>query len=215
VWAVLPRQSTQTSLRKRLVQLEQSVRRAEVQMTTLGGHIGLWVRKILILTCLLLVVSCQAKNQPINNEVQVKVARVVSGQSLEVLGMAEQPNLISQVRLIGIDAPDMRQRPWGDEAKQRLETLIGGAEQLVTLEFDLEAKDKIGRTLAYVLKDKVLLNEELVKQGYVLFVGRSPNHKYDQRLDRAQQLARLMGQGIWKPEKPMRLTPNEFRRQNR
>lgn len=184
-------------------------------MTTLAACIRLWVRRILILACLLLVVSCQAKNQPTNNAVQVKVARVVSGQSLEVLGMAEQPNLISQVRLIGIDAPDMRQRPWGDEAKQKLETLIGGAEQVVTLEFDLEAKDKIGRTLAYVLKDKLLLNEELVKQGYVLFVGRSPNHKYDQRLDRAQQLARLMGQGIWNPEKPMRLTPNEFRRQNR
>jgi micrococcal nuclease len=195
--------------------IEESVRRAKVQITALTTLLNLWGRKLAILVCLLLVVSCQAKNQPTNNEVQVKVARVVSGQSLEVLGMAEQPNLISQVRLIGIDAPDMRQRPWGEDAKQRLETLIGGAEQLVTLEFDVEAKDKIGRTLAYVLKDKVLLNEELVKQGYVLFVGRSPNHKYDQRLDRAQQLARILGEGIWNPEKPMRLTPNEFRRQNR
>ncbi|AFY35282.1 nuclease (SNase domain-containing protein) [Calothrix sp. PCC 7507] len=173
------------------------------------------VKKIAIVACLLLLVSCQAKNQQAANEVQVKVARVVSGQSLEVLGMAEQPNLISPVRLIGIDAPDMRQRPWGDDAKQGLEALIGGAEQIVTLEFDLETKDKIGRTLAYVWKDKMLLNEELVKQGYALFVGRSPNHKYDQRLERSQQLARLMRQGIWKPEKPMRLTPAEFRRQFR
>jgi micrococcal nuclease len=65
-----------------------------------------------------------------------------------------------------------------------------------------------------VWKNKVLLNEELVKQGNAMFVGRSPNHKYDQRLERAQQWARLMGQGIWNPEKPMRLTPAEFRRQN-
>jgi micrococcal nuclease len=177
-------------------------------------RIGDWVRKIAILACLLLLVSCQGKTQWPNNEAQVKVARVVSGQSLEVLGMDEKPNLISQVRLVGIDAPDLRQRPWGEAAKEQLENLIGGAEQSVTLEFDLEAKDKIGRTLAYVWKNKLLLNEELVKQGNAMFVERSPNHKYDQRLERAQQWARLMGQGIWNPEKPMRLTPSEFRRQN-
>ncbi len=188
---------------------------AKVQIKTLAANCSVLMQKTVILACLILLVSCQANNQLTANQVQVKVARVVSGQSLEVLGMAEQPNLISQVRLIGIDAPDIRQRPWGDKAKQGLETLIGGAEQIVTLEFDIEPKDKIGRTLAYVWKDKVLLNEELVKQGYVLFVGRSPNHKYDQRLERAQQWARIMGQGIWQPEKPMRLTPAEFRRQYR
>ncbi|MBD2383860.1 thermonuclease family protein [Cylindrospermum sp. FACHB-282] len=184
-------------------------------MPTLAARLGVWARNMAILACLLLLVSCQAKNQGAENQAQVKVARVVSGQSLEVLGMAEQPNLISQVRLIGIDAPDVRQRPWGDEAKQLLETLIGNVEKPVVLEFDLEAQDKIGRTLAYVWKDKVLLNEELVKQGYALFVGRSPNHKYDQRLERAQQWARLMGQGIWNTAKPMRLTPAQFRRMNR
>nr|MDZ8042453.1 thermonuclease family protein [Nostoc sp. CreGUA01] len=184
----------------------------EEEITALIAFLGDWVRKIAILACLLLLVSCQGKNQ-VANQAQVKVARVVSGQSLEVLGMAEQPNLISQVRLVGIDAPDLRQRPWGEQAQEQLENLIGGAEQSVTLEFDLEAKDKIGRTLAYVWKNKILLNEELVKQGNALFVGRSPNHKYDQRLERAQQWARLMGQGIWNPEKPMRLTPAEFRRQ--
>ncbi|WP_442938740.1 thermonuclease family protein [Nostoc sp.] len=177
-------------------------------------RLGDWVRKIAILACLLLLVSCQGKNQLPNNEAQVKIARIVSGQSLEVIGMAEQPNLISQVRLVGIDAPDLRQRPWGEAAKEQLENLIGGAEQSVTLEFDLETKDKIGRTLAYVWKNKVLLNEELVKQGNAMFVERSSNHKYDQRLERAQQWARLMGLGIWNPEKPMHLTPAEFRRQN-
>ena len=186
-----------------------------VQIKTVAAYFGELVRKIVILACLLLLVSCQANKQLTTNQAQVKVARVVSGQSLEVLGMAEQPNLISQVRLIGIDAPDIRHRPWGDNAKQALEKLIGGAEQIVTLEFDIEPKDKIGRTLAYVWKDKELLNEKLVKQGYVLFVPRSPNHKYDQRLERAQQWARIMGLGIWQPEKPMRLTPAEFRRQYR
>ena len=186
----------------------QRRRGAKVEMRRLVVRFG-------VLLCLLLLVSCQGKSPPAVNQALVKVARVVSGQSLEVLGMAEQPNLISQVRLIGIDAPDLRQQPWGDDAKQALETLMGNLEQPVTLEFDIEAKDKIGRTLAYVWKDQVLLNEQMVKQGYALFVPRSPNHKYDQLLERAQQWARLMGQGIWNSDKPMRLTPAEFRRQFR
>ena len=64
------------------------------------------------------------------------------------------------------------------------------------------------------MEDQQLLNEEVLKQGYAIFVGRSPNHKYDQRLERAQQWARLMGKGIWNPENPMRLPPAEFRRRN-
>ncbi|MDF5718957.1 MAG: thermonuclease family protein [Rhizonema sp. PD37] len=170
--------------------------------------------KILILLCVLLLVACQPQN-PLNEsrQLEVKVSQVVSGQALEVLGMPEQTTLVSQVRLLAIDAPDLQQRPWGDDAKLRLEELIGG--QRVILEFDLEEKDKFGRTLAYLWKDKVLLNEQLVKDGYALFVMRSPNHKYDQRLERAQQWARLVGLGIWNPDQPMRLTPAEFRRQNR
>jgi micrococcal nuclease len=127
--------------------------------------------------------------------------------------MGDQPNLISQVRLIGIEAPDLRQRPWGEESKTSLESLIG--DQPVTLEFDVEAKDKIGRTLAYIWRDKVLLNEQMVRNGNALFIARSPNHKYDLKLERAQQWARLIGKGIWNPDKPMRVSPGEFRRVNR
>jgi len=163
--------------------------------------------------CLLLLSSCQANDYTVGNQVEVKVTRVVSGQTLEVLGIPPQPNLAARVRLIGIDAPDFRQLPWADESKEVLAELIGEPEKSVILEFDLEAKDKTGRTLAYVWKDNRLLNEEIVKKGYALFVGRSPNHKYDRRLEQAQQWVRLMGKGIWNPEKPMRLSPSEFRRQ--
>ncbi|HLO84332.1 MAG TPA: thermonuclease family protein [Nostocaceae cyanobacterium] len=181
-------------------------------MVAFGARLRLFVRKLLILACLLLLFGCQGNNQAANKPAEVKVARVVSGHTLEVLGLSEQPNLVLPVRLIGIDAPDLRQRPWGEKAKDVLEGLIGGAEKTVLLEFDIENKDKIGRTLAYVWKDKQLLNEEVVKQGYALFVARSPNHKYDDRLEKSQQWARIMGQGIWNPEKPMRLTPADFRR---
>jgi micrococcal nuclease len=169
----------------------------------------------ILLSCLLFFVGCQGyHDQTANNRTQVRVSRVVSGQTLEVLGMAEQPNLISPVRLLGLDAPDLRQNPWGYESRAALARLIGDQEKSVTLEFDVQAKDNFGRILAYVWKDDQLLNEELLKQGYALFVSRSPNHKYDQRLERAQQWARLMEKGIWNPEKPLRVPPAEFRRRN-
>jgi len=122
--------------------------------------------------------------------------------------LAPRPSM--QVRLVGIDAPDLQQQPWGQAAKERLEVMIEG--RPVLLEFDVQDKDTFGRRLAYVWQDGVLLNEKLVKEGYVLWVARSPNHKYDQRLARAQEWARLMGLGVWNPEQPMRLTPAEFRR---
>ena len=160
-----------------------------------------------VLCCLLLLVGCQSATT--NQGPIVKVAQVVSGQILEVTGGGKP----AKARLVGIDAPDLQQQPWGQAAKERLEAMIG--DQPVMLEFDVQDKDSFGRRLAYVWQDGVLLNEKLLAEGYVLFVPRSPNHKYDQRFSRAQEWARLMGQGIWNPEQPMRLTPSEFRHQNR
>lgn len=163
---------------------------------------------LLILTFL---AGCQQHQTP--QGTTVKVLRVVSGQTLELIGTGTQSELIEQVRLIGLDAPDLKQRPWGPEAKKRLEELIGN--QPVILELGVEAKDSFGRKLAYVWKDGVLLNERLLLEGNALFQSRSLNTKYDNRLERAQEWARVMGLGIWNPNKPMRLNPAEFRSQNR
>lgn len=173
-----------------------------------------WGKIIALLACCLLLVSCQPQNQATNNQAQVKLTRVVSGQTIEVVGIGGQSNLISQVRLIGLDAPDLKQTPWGREAKELLEHLIGGRDQPITIEFDIQRKDRLDRILAYIWKDKTLLNEELIKQGYALFVDRSPNEKYHRRLETAQHWARIMGKGIWNPEQPMTLTPREFRQEN-
>ncbi|MEW6497338.1 MAG: thermonuclease family protein [Cyanobacteriota bacterium] len=172
----------------------------------------------LVCCYLLLLVGCQSTRVPIG--VNVQVQRVVSGQTLDVLNPTQQAALIDRVRLIGIEAPDLKQEPWGAAAKNRFEQLIGKANgqqlmlQPVFLERDVQEKDSLGRWLAYVWHDGVLLNEQLVKEGYVLAAPRSPNHKYDNRLARAQEYARIMGYGIWNPNQPMRLTPVEFRRQN-
>ncbi len=170
--------------------------------------------------CLLLLVGCQPGHAPTGMTVNVQVQRVVSGQTLDVLNPSQPSGLIERVRLIGIEAPDLKQEPWGSAAKNRFEQMISQTVdqqfvlQPVILERDVQEKDSSGRWLAYVWVNGVLLNEQLIKEGYVLAAPRSPNKKYDERLAHAQEYARIMGVGIWNPDQPMRLTPAEFRRQN-
>ncbi|MBD2137370.1 thermonuclease family protein [Anabaena sp. FACHB-1237] len=183
-----------------------------VQMVCKLFHLRVFLLKLMVITGLLGLVSCQNPQNSAMVSGAVKISRVVSGQTVEILGTPESPNIISQVRLIGLDAPDLSQKPWGEDSKKFLESLLGDGNKEVILEFDLAKEDKNNRMLAYLWEDKKLVNEEMIKEGYGLFVGRSPNHKYDQRLEYAQQWARIMGKGIWNIDRPMRITPGEFRR---
>jgi micrococcal nuclease len=159
----------------------------------------------------LLLISCQKPEIP--QGTMVKIGRTISGQTVEITSISDKIAILEQIRLIGIEVPDFKQQPWGEQAKQKLEQLIGGKE--VLLESDVEQKDRFDRKLAYLWQDNILLNEQLIKEGYALAAVRSPNTKYQQRLVNAQEWARLMGKGIWNPEQPLRETPAEFRQQNR
>jgi micrococcal nuclease len=154
----------------------------------------------------------------------VQISRVLSGQSIEWIDKSQQPPVIQQGRLIGIDAPDMGQEPWGKQAKQRLEELIGtSSKDGVSIELDRAEADKFGRKFVYLWKDGQLLNEQLLKDGYVLANLRSPSSlstpasglKYRDRFLRGSQYARIMGVGIWNPAQPLRMSPSEFRKEER
>ncbi|AFY81065.1 thermonuclease family protein [Oscillatoria acuminata] len=155
---------------------------------------------------LLFLVGCSI---PIRSEqVQVRALRVLSGNTLEVRDLSASGGA-KRVRLIGIEAPDLQQKPWGDAAKQQLERLIEG--QTLLLEWDIETEDGSDRQLAYLWRDGKLVNEELIAGGYVLAQMRSPNLKYDRRFTQAQEKARIMGQGIWDSQTPLRVHPSDFR----
>jgi micrococcal nuclease len=158
----------------------------------------------------MLLAGCQRAIAP--SGTPVKVRQVASGQTIEIVSASGQTSTPQKVRLIGIDTPDLKQQPWGIEAKQRLEELVRS--KSVRLEFDVEKQDRYGRSLAYVWVENQLANEQLVATGYALAMPRSPNVKYQEKLQRAQESARLMGRGIWNTDNPLRQTPTEFRRQN-
>lgn len=193
-----------------------------MSMTLLGGVSDLahrkrdWVMRLARWTVVLMgmaialfLTGCQTLSGQLGTTAQVM--RVASGQTIEILDPSGQTALNQSVRLIGISAPDLKQEPWGMEAKAYLEAQLQNSS--VTLEFDAQPTDGYDRQLAYIWKDGVLLNEALVENGLVLAEVRSPNLKYEQRLKHAQEAARILGRGIWNPEHPMRMTPQEFRQQ--
>jgi micrococcal nuclease len=166
---------------------------------------------------LCLLAGCQSAPPP---SAKVQISRVMSGQSVEWVDRSQQPPVILQGRLAGIDAPDLAQEPWGKQAKQRLEALTG--KEGVGVEFDSSEADKYGRKFIYLWKDDRSINEQLLKEGYVLASIRTPTAatvnsgtKYRDRFFRASQYARLMGVGIWNPDLPMRMSPAEFRKEER
>ncbi len=170
---------------------------------------------------LVFLVGCQA---PPPKYPAVQISRVLSGQSVEWIDKSQQPPVIQQGRLVGIDAPDMGQEPWGKQAKQRLEELVSTVgKDSVGIEFESPEADKYGRKFIYLWKDGQLLNEQLLKDGYVLVNMRTPSSlganvsgtKYRDRFLRGSQYARIMGAGIWNPSQPMRMSPSEFRKEER
>ena len=173
-------------------------------MKQLGQWIvGLWL--------LLVLWGCQPAPTPQGD--RVRITKAVSGMMLEVLPLAQQTQA-ERIRLIGLDAPAFDQDPWDEQAQTYLQTLTLGKTVLLEPDIELAFQPKAGlpQKLAYVWLDGTLLNEKMIAEGYVLARSRSPNLKYDQRLTRAQESARLRGIGIWNPNQPMRKTPGEFRK---
>jgi micrococcal nuclease len=126
---------------------------------------------------------------------EVEVFRVEDGDTIELADGR-------YVRYIGIDSPevkledDMKVEYFGKEAKRANEKLVDG--KVVTLEYDINELDRLGRTLAYVLVDGKLVNHELAKGGYAKFDTWMPNNRYQNLFMSATVEAQEKKLGMWK-----------------
>lgn len=119
-----------------------------------------------------------------------RVTRVIDGDTADaVWGGRER-----RVRFIGIDTPEWYEC-YGGRASRFTERRLEG--EWVRLEFDRERLDPYGRTLAYVWQDGRLFNRVLVARGYARVTIYPPNDRYEDRLRRAQRLARSEDRGLW------------------
>lgn len=118
------------------------------------------------------------------------------------------------VRLIGIDAPELAQEPWGRRAKNHLKKLIRESEWRVKLELDVQHRDRYGRILAYLWdKNGNMINYMMIRNGYAMVYTVSPNVKYAELFLEAQKLAREEKRGIWGKE-GLKQNPSDWRKAN-
>lgn len=163
---------------------------------------------ILAVSCLLF--SRELYGAQEQNDLPARVVTVHDGDTVSVIVNGRK----ERVRLIGIDAPELGQRPWGPIAKRYLAGLLDHAGQTVTLEFDVVRRDKYGRLLAYIwTRDKKLINLEMVNDGYALLFTFPPNVRYVEILRKAERSAKEKGLGIWGKD-GLGEMPKEYKRKH-
>lgn len=123
----------------------------------------------------------------------VKVVRVIDGDTIEIESG-------ERVRYIGIDAPESVHPSksiecFGKEASKKNGEMV--LDKLVRLEKDISERDRYGRLLRYVWMGDILINLELVEQGFAYSYSYPPDVKYQDLFAEAQRRAREENRGLW------------------
>jgi micrococcal nuclease len=169
----------------------------------------LWMKtRVWVVLLLGFLTACQA-GMPLVSKVSVVVDRAVSGNTIELTldGQAQR------VRLMGINAPLLTQKPWGTAAKERLEALTSNQQfQLELVAPEIKKKGSTAESstkYGYLWQGDRLINEQLIREGQGLADTRYVNSQYERRLVRAQAYARIMAAGIWSHDAPLRTDPRD------
>jgi micrococcal nuclease len=114
-----------------------------------------------------------------------------------------------KVRFIGVDTPESttQHEPFGKEAAAYTASLLGVGER-VSLELDVDERDRYGRLLAYVwlappatADDREararMLNAMLVEKGFATVLTVPPNVQYVDVFVALQLEARTARRGLW------------------
>lgn len=117
-----------------------------------------------------------------------------------------------KIRLLGIDAPEIGQPPWGYASRDYVRGLA--LDKNVRVETDVQERDKYGRLLGYVYVGSTFVNLEAVKAGHAVLLTYAPNVRHVDLFTSAQTAARTKGLGLWNPKAPLAQTPYQFRHQN-
>lgn len=120
----------------------------------------------------------------------VLVERVVDGDTIVVQGG-------QRVRYVGMDTPEVsgRPEPYGREASDFNRRLVYGAR--VRLERDVSETDRYDRLLRYVYAGDILVNAELVREGYAQAMEYPPDTRYASCFDALEREARESHRGMW------------------
>ncbi len=126
-----------------------------------------------------------------------RVVRVIDGDTIAV----RIDKKVLTVRYIGINTREFKMPADSmiagpTEAAEFNRALVLG--QTVRLEMDQQEKDAQGRTLAYVYVGDLMVNAEMVANGYAAVSITPPNAMHEDMLQQFQRQARLLKVGRWR-----------------
>jgi micrococcal nuclease len=142
---------------------------------------------------------------PVNGTEPAEVIRVHDGDTVTLSYKGSK----YRVRLIGIDAPELGQKPWGRISKNHLKEILPDR---IKIEMDVQSRDRYGRLLAYLRDENgTLINQKMVEDGYAVLLTIPPNVKHVDELKEAQRKAREAGRGLW-GEDGLKESPSDYRK---
>jgi micrococcal nuclease len=120
------------------------------------------------------------------------VTKVVDGDTIHV----RIDGVDYTVRYIGINTPEPEKNEWmSSEATTRNKELVAGKN--VILVKDVRETDRYGRLLRFVFVGSVLVNYDLVREGYAQATPYPPDISCKQTFSEAQFLAQQEHRGLW------------------
>lgn len=141
--------------------------------------------------CALLLAGCDDRQAPTPLDLTVcTVSFLIDGDSLRCADGRE-------IRLLLIDAPEIAQAPYGEQAHDALTGLAPIGTPL-DVEYDVDTRDDFGRDLTYLyLSDGTMVNEEMAFLGYAVPLIIAPNGRYENRIRAAVADAQTAERGLW------------------
>lgn len=134
-----------------------------------------------------------------------KVVKIVDGDTLDI-DIPDGKYKTTRIRLLGVDTPETKKRGeaimyFGPQASAFVEEVALGKNVTVIIDTVSDVRDRYGRLLGYIrLEDKIILNEEIVKQGYGYADLRFQHADYKKYL-KLQDEAIAAKVGLWKEVK--------------
>ena len=150
---------------------------------------------------------------PVPAVARLSEARVIAVNDGDTVTL-RMNNTTYRTRLIGFDAPEMGQEPWGTKAREHLRKILKDSGWKVSVETGVEPYDKYDRLLVYLwTKDKTFVNEKMLADGYAVLLTFQPNSKYADLFIKAQRAARGKKLGIWGPD-GLKERPVEYKKKH-